>query len=128
MAYRHVIMNLPADKIKNKEVKIVYCPTDELVADYNSKPLQGMLFHRHRNVIMGIKEEDFAMYKELYIEGYTAQAKNPHPLSEANTVFKKLVDFQHFYYFYASFLTIFILVFVFSGIFKFFYRVVFLCF
>ena len=33
-----------------------------------SKPLQGMLFYRHRNTIMGIRVEDFAKYKELYIE------------------------------------------------------------
>ena len=27
------------DKIRNKEVKIIYCPTKLMVADYNTKPL-----------------------------------------------------------------------------------------
>ena len=56
------------DKIKNKEVKIVYCPTEEMVADYNTKPLQGSLFYYFRNKIMGIKNEDFKRYKDMYVE------------------------------------------------------------
>ena len=68
MKHVHVKYYFVTDKIKNKEVKVVYCPTDELVADYNSKPLQGKLFYRHRNAIMGVREQDFAKYKELYIE------------------------------------------------------------
>ena len=56
------------DKIKNKEVKIVYCPTEDMVADYNTKPLQGSLFYYFRNKIMGIKNEDFKRYKDMYVE------------------------------------------------------------
>ena len=56
------------DKIKNKEVKIVYCHTEEMVADYNTKPLQGSLFYYFRNKIMGIKNEDFKRYKDMYVE------------------------------------------------------------
>ena len=32
------------DKIKNKGVKIIYCPTKKMIADFNMKPLQGKLF------------------------------------------------------------------------------------
>ena len=32
------------DKIKNKEVKIVYCPTEKMIADFSIKPTQGKLF------------------------------------------------------------------------------------
>ena len=56
------------DKIKNKEVKIVYCPTEKMIADYNTKPLQGKLFYYFRNKIMGIKLEDFKKYKDNYVE------------------------------------------------------------
>ena len=56
------------DKIKNKEVKMIYCPTDEHTGDYNSKPLQGKLCFDHRNTIMGICEQDFGYYKQLYIK------------------------------------------------------------
>ena len=56
------------DKIKNKEVKIVYCPTEKMIADYNTKPLQGKLFYYFRNKIMGIKLEDFTKYKDNCVE------------------------------------------------------------
>ena len=45
------------DKIKNKELKIIHCPTEELVSDYNSKPLQGKLFYKHHNTIMGTSKQ-----------------------------------------------------------------------
>jgi len=56
------------DKLKTGELKIRHCPTDKLVADYNSKPLQGYLFVKHRNTILGVAEEDFAEYKQRYVE------------------------------------------------------------
>ena len=56
------------DKIKNKEVKIIYCPTEEMIADFNTKPLQGKLFFYFRDKIMGIRKEDFGRYKAKYIE------------------------------------------------------------
>ena len=42
-----------ADKVKQKEVKIQYCPTELMIADYFTKPLQGRLFHTLRDIIMG---------------------------------------------------------------------------
>ena len=56
------------DKIKNKEVKIIYCPTEEMIADFNTKPLQGKLFFYFRDKIMGINKEHFARYKAKYVE------------------------------------------------------------
>jgi hypothetical protein len=35
-------------------IKIVYCPTEEMWADYFSKPLNGRLFYKQRDVIMNI--------------------------------------------------------------------------
>jgi hypothetical protein len=42
------------DKIARKEVGIQYCPTKEMVADYFTKPLQGELFYKFRDQIMGV--------------------------------------------------------------------------
>jgi hypothetical protein len=42
------------DKIEKEEVSIVYCPTEDMVADYFTKPLQGKQFTRFRDIIMGI--------------------------------------------------------------------------
>lgn len=64
----HVRYFFAVDKITNKELKILYCPTDKMVADYNSKPLQGKLFTDLRNLIMGVKEQDFLSYKNRYAE------------------------------------------------------------
>ena len=43
------------DRIKNDELKIEYCPTDNMVADYFTKPLQGKKFFQFRNTIMNLK-------------------------------------------------------------------------
>ena len=41
------------DRIDKGEVTIVYCPTYEMVADFYTKPLQGIKFTRFRELIMG---------------------------------------------------------------------------
>lgn len=38
-----------------------------MIADYNSKQLQGFVFVRLRNMIMGVRKEDFSKCKENYI-------------------------------------------------------------
>jgi hypothetical protein len=40
------------DRIASGEVSVQYCPTDEMVADYFSKPLQGAQFKKFRDQIM----------------------------------------------------------------------------
>jgi hypothetical protein len=42
------------DRIARKEVAIQYCPTKEIVADYFTKPLQGKLFYKFHDQIMGV--------------------------------------------------------------------------
>ena len=56
------------DKVKQKEIKIIYCPTDEMIADYSTKPLQGAKFVEFRDKIQGVRAEDFNHYKKRYIE------------------------------------------------------------
>ena len=49
------------DKLQDRTLTAIsYCPTKEMVSNYLSKPLQGSLFHTHRNDIMGINEQDEA--------------------------------------------------------------------
>ena len=33
------------DRVDNKEIAIIWCPTDNVVADYLTKPLTGESFH-----------------------------------------------------------------------------------
>ena len=43
-----------ADRIASREVKVEYCPTGEMIADFFTKPLQGTQFRRFRDFIMNI--------------------------------------------------------------------------
>jgi hypothetical protein len=42
------------DQIEKKNVKVRYCPTDELMADFMTKPLQGEKFQRFKSMVMNI--------------------------------------------------------------------------
>jgi hypothetical protein len=40
------------DRMKKGDISVRHCPTEKMIADYMSKPLQGKLFVAFRNVIM----------------------------------------------------------------------------
>jgi hypothetical protein len=40
------------DRVQNGEVRIDYCPTGDMVADFFTKPLQGSLFRKLRGIIL----------------------------------------------------------------------------
>ena len=39
--------------METENITIVYCPTEEMLADFFTKPLQGALFQKFRRVLMG---------------------------------------------------------------------------
>jgi len=39
--------------LDNGNLKVIYCPTEEMLADFFTKPLQGALFREFRDVVMG---------------------------------------------------------------------------
>lgn len=41
------------DRIDKGQFSVEHCPTLLMIADYFTKPLQGQLFHKFRNIIMG---------------------------------------------------------------------------
>ena len=43
------------DCVKSGDITIEYCPTEIMLADSFTKPLQGFVFHRFRDFIMGWK-------------------------------------------------------------------------
>lgn len=43
------------DKIDKGHISLMYCPTGEMIADFFTKPQQGGMFTRFRDVVMGIK-------------------------------------------------------------------------
>ena len=55
------------DRVDKKELRIVYCPTEHMLADYFTKPLNGSLFKLFRGIIMGHISID-ALYKHALKE------------------------------------------------------------
>ena len=43
------------DRIDKGELRIEHCPSTDMLADFFTKPLQGQLFKKFRDVIMGYK-------------------------------------------------------------------------
>ena len=42
------------DRVANGDIVLLHCPTLDMIADFFTKPLQGKLFKRFRDVVMGI--------------------------------------------------------------------------
>jgi len=45
-----------SDRIANGELRVEFCPTDDMVADYFTKPLQGEKFRKFRKTIMNLED------------------------------------------------------------------------
>ena len=41
------------DRVETENIRIVYCPTEQMLADFFTKPLQGALFLKFKRVLMG---------------------------------------------------------------------------
>ena len=46
------------NRLESERIKVKHCPTLQMLADFFTKPLQGSLFVKLRDVIMGIKHID----------------------------------------------------------------------
>ena len=86
------------DKISKGELKVQWCPTAEMVADYMTKPLQGKLFRKFRDIIMGVVQPDAAVIQDgetclamfpisLYhsIHGHRSMLENRQKLNKRST-------------------------------------------
>ena len=65
------------DHIQNKTLSLRHCPTKEMLADYFTKPLQGSLFIRLRNHIMGAEFEDGDPQTPRSVLEYQETRKHP---------------------------------------------------
>ena len=61
------------DRLENGDLDITYCPTTKMTADYMSKPLQGSLFEKHRNAIMGLSDLTVKTHCANYYEAKQQQ-------------------------------------------------------
>eukprot|EP00557_Chaetoceros_sp_GSL56_P007202 CAMPEP_0176488928 /NCGR_PEP_ID=MMETSP0200_2-20121128/6990_1 /TAXON_ID=947934 /ORGANISM="Chaetoceros sp., Strain GSL56" /LENGTH=113 /DNA_ID=CAMNT_0017885983 /DNA_START=11 /DNA_END=349 /DNA_ORIENTATION=- len=46
------------DRLESENIKVEYCPTEFMIADFFTKPLQGSLFRKFRDVIQGYHHMD----------------------------------------------------------------------
>ena len=46
------------DRLSTEGIKVEYCPTEQMLADFFTKPLQGSLFQNFRDVVLGYKHID----------------------------------------------------------------------
>jgi hypothetical protein len=63
----HIRYFFTTDKIEKKELKLIYCPTDKMIADFSTKPLQGSKFIEFRDQMQGISRDDYESYKREYV-------------------------------------------------------------
>jgi len=53
------------DRVNGNDIKIKYCPTEKMIADFLTKPLQGELFRKFRAVLMGHVHLSEAMLQSM---------------------------------------------------------------
>jgi hypothetical protein len=63
----HIRHFFVTDKIEKKELKLIFCPTEKMIADFSTKPLQGSKFVEFRDQMQGIRVEDYPEYKKQYM-------------------------------------------------------------
>ena len=54
--HMHIRYFYVTKQVHNKAIHITHCPTEEMVANFFSKPMQGSLFTKMRNYVMGNEE------------------------------------------------------------------------
>ena len=60
------------DVLKRESIEMKHCPTEIMIANFFTKPLQGKLFHKMRDIIMG----HAPLPVEERVEGNTNEAKS----------------------------------------------------
>ena len=44
------------NRLDTQNINVIYCPTGKVPADLYTKPLQDSLFHKFKDVIMGLRQ------------------------------------------------------------------------
>ena len=50
----HIRFFFIKDIMKRENIEVKHCPTERMIADYYTKPLQGSLFKKMRDILMGL--------------------------------------------------------------------------
>jgi hypothetical protein len=76
-----------ADRVKSKEIRIEYCPTSIIIADYFTKPLQGLLSRQLQDMIMG--KTDIVLPSALDVVGKPERIPAVLPPQESRSVLRR---------------------------------------
>ena len=75
--HRHIRYFYVTEQVRNKDIHITHCPTEEMVADFFTKPLQGSLFTKMRNYVMGDEEPVYQVLpRSVFSNDRTAGIQN----------------------------------------------------
>ena len=83
-----------ADVQKRNEIKLQFCPTDEMIADFFTKPLSGAKFRRFRNIIMNVSHDEYGPveYDELTAIHYAKMNKRVDANDNVNASANRTVE------------------------------------
>ena len=56
---KHIRYFYVTEQVQNKTIHVAHCPTEEMVTDFFTKPVQCSLFTKMRNYIMGNEESGY---------------------------------------------------------------------
>ena len=68
MTWQSDISSSPTELKRKTPMLSTVLPTEEMIADYFTKPLQGAFFCKFHNLVLGIIEKDYDQYKLMYQE------------------------------------------------------------
>ena len=78
------------EQVKKKAVHVTHCPTEEMIGDFFTKPLQGSLFIRMRNYIMGSEEPGYqALPRSVLSDHDTTSIRKQNLLALGSTTRKE---------------------------------------
>ena len=70
------------DRLQGEGMEVMYCPTESMLADYFTKPLQGALFKKLRRVIMGM--DPVSALEGIDLASFATEERVDNPREEDN--------------------------------------------
>jgi hypothetical protein len=80
----HVRYFYVKDRVDSGAVRIEYCPTEMMLADFFTKPLQGAQFRKLRDLIMNVDSDDAHHANRRSVLGHESEHESELSVNQAN--------------------------------------------